>query len=49
MGDLLKVRSGYDLKFRVRIELVGKDSPPESVVQAVNSVLKGAQSGIEIQ
>jgi hypothetical protein len=48
MGDLLKVRSGYELKFRVRVELVGKEAPPESVVQAINAVLKNAQSGIEI-
>lgn len=48
MGDLLKARSGFDLKFRVRVEVVGKDSPPESVVQAINAILNDAQCGIEI-
>lgn len=49
MGDLLKVKAGYELRFRVRVELVGKDAPPDAVVQAMNAVLKGTKSGIEIR
>jgi hypothetical protein len=37
------------LRFRVRVELVGKDAPPDAVVQAMNAVLKGTKSGIEIR
>ncbi len=49
MGELLKAKGSYDLTFRLRVELSGKEPPSEAVVKAVNKVLKSVSEKIQIE
>ncbi|MCL5107378.1 MAG: DUF499 domain-containing protein [Chloroflexi bacterium] len=40
VGDIIKAAAGYDLKFRLTVELGGKTKPPAEVVEKVNTLLK---------
>jgi hypothetical protein len=39
VGELTEAAAGHDLRFFVRVELGGDNTPPEDVVRAVNKVL----------
>lgn len=49
MGELLKAKGGYDLVFRLRIELAGKEAPSDAVVKAVSKLLKSVDKGLELK
>ncbi len=49
MGELLRAKGSYDLVFRLRIELAGKEAPTEAVVKAISKVLKGVDKGLELK
>jgi hypothetical protein len=39
MGELLKAAEGNELRFRLRIELGGKEDHPQPVIDQINAVL----------
>jgi hypothetical protein len=49
MGDLLKAKAGYELTFHLRVEIAGKQPPPDSVVEAVNEVLKQVNMDVRVR
>lgn len=48
MGDLLKAKAGCELRFHVRIEVAGKQPPPDSTVDAINKVLAKVSKDIKV-
>ncbi|MHB9089950.1 MAG: hypothetical protein ACYC7H_00890, partial [Chloroflexota bacterium] len=40
VGDIVKAAAGYDLKFRLTVELSGKDSPPTEMTTKINALLQ---------
>jgi len=48
MGELLKARGGCELAFRLRVELSGKEPPPDAVVEAINSVLRDVSKEMKL-
>jgi hypothetical protein len=49
MGDLLKAKAGHELTFHLRVEIAGKQPPPDSVVEAINEVLKHVNTDVQIR
>ncbi|MBI2216638.1 MAG: ATP-binding protein [Candidatus Rokubacteria bacterium] len=49
MGDLLKAKAGYELTLHLRVELTGKEAPPEATVAAVNEVLRKVNDDIQVK
>jgi hypothetical protein len=49
MGELLKAQQDCELSFTVRIDLTGKDAPPEPVLDEVNRVLKGVSDELRLR
>lgn len=46
VGTLVEVAAGYDLAFRIRVEL--GENPPDEVVDAANGVLGVVSGGLEL-
>jgi hypothetical protein len=49
MGDLLKAKANYDLRFHVRIEIAGKLPPPDATVDAINKVLAKVSKDMRVE
>jgi hypothetical protein len=49
MGDLLKARAGCEIGFRLRVEVSGKENPPDAVITAINDVLKGVSKEMKVK
>lgn len=49
IGDLLKARKECDLAFTVRVEVTGKETPADVVIQELNRVLWGVSDGFQIR
>jgi hypothetical protein len=48
MGELMSIAAGYDLKFRLRIELGAESPPPEEIVRKVNDLLKDVSDDLQL-
>ncbi|MBI2863489.1 MAG: ATP-binding protein [Chloroflexi bacterium] len=49
IGELRAAAAGYDLKFRLAIELSGKTPPPRDVVDKLNKVLKDISANFQLR
>ena len=49
MGEVKKAAAGYDLKFRLRIEVGTGDEPPQSVLNAINESLQGVSPALRFE
>ncbi|MFN7672451.1 MAG: DUF499 domain-containing protein [Planctomycetota bacterium] len=49
MGDLLKAKASYELRFHVRIEVGGKQQPPDATIDAINKVLAKVSKDMKVE
>ena len=49
MGELLKSAEGNELRFHLRIELGGKDSLAQQVIEKINDILKSISDEIRFR
>lgn len=49
VGELAKVAAGFNLKFRLRIELSGEPRPPETVVAQINTLLNNISTALKLR
>jgi hypothetical protein len=49
MGDLLKAKASYELRFHVRIEVAGKQPPPDAMIDAINKVLAKVSKDMRVE
>jgi hypothetical protein len=48
-GDLLKAKASYELRFHVRIEVGGKQQPPDATIDAINKVLAKVSKDMKVE
>jgi hypothetical protein len=48
LPNLLKAAAGYDLRFKVGVEISGKRPPDEAAKRALNTILEGVDPGLKI-
>ena len=49
MGDLLKAKANYALRFHVRIEVGGRQPPPDATIDAINRVLAKVSKDMRVE
>jgi hypothetical protein len=49
MGDILKAKAKYELRFRLQIELSGKEAPSDQVVVELNRILNEVSKELQIR
>ncbi len=49
VGEVKKAAAGYDLKFRLRIEVGTEDEPPSSVLKAINETLQEVSPALQFE
>jgi len=49
VGELLRVTVGYELAFKLEVELGGSKLPPDEVVQEVNKLLTGIAKDLKLE
>jgi hypothetical protein len=48
LPNLLKAAAGYDIRFKVGVEITGTRQPGEAAKQAVNTILQSVDSGLKV-
>ncbi|HHW43633.1 MAG TPA: hypothetical protein GXX25_07460, partial [Desulfotomaculum sp.] len=49
IGELVNAAAGYELVFRLRVELGGAGTLPDEVVQTVNRLLAGVAKDLQLK